>query len=111
MNFLSMQNSPVNWFDLLIVIVILLGVRTGRKNGMSVELVPMIQWMVIVAAGALLYKQLGDWMSDAATLSHLFCYIACYLIIAIVVKGIFTLIKKSAGGKLTGSDLFGRAEF
>ena len=108
---MDLQHCPVNWFDLLVVIVVMLGIRQGRKNGMSVELVPMLQWMVIVAAGAFLYRPLGDALADSAPLQSLFCYIAMYIIVAMLVKCGFLLVKKLAGGKLTGSDVFGRAEF
>jgi uncharacterized membrane protein required for colicin V production len=108
---MDLQHSPLNWFDLLVVIVALLGVRQGRKNGMSVELVPMLQWMCILAAGAFLYQPLGDAIADSSPMPHLFCYIAMYIVIAMLVKCAFLGLKKLAGGKLTGSDVFGRAEF
>lgn len=111
MNSLSLQHSPVNWFDLLVIITILLGVRQGRKNGMSVEMTPMMQWICIVAFGALLYRPVGDWLADSCPMEHVFCYITVYLLVAIAVKCMFTGIKKMAGGKLAGSDVFGRAEF
>ncbi len=111
MDFLNFQHSPVNWFDLLVVIMLMLGIRKGRMNGMSVELVPMLQWMCIVAAGAFLYRPMGTWLSEVSPMSLLFCYIAMYVLIAIFVKGIFSLIKKGAGGKLVGSNIFGGAEF
>ena len=44
-------------------------------------------------------------------MSHLLSYIIVYVIIAIMVKSSFALLKKSVGGKMTGSDVFGRAEF
>ena len=111
MNLLNMQHSPVNWFDLLVVVTLLLGVRKGRMNGMSVELVPMFQWLAIVAVGAVGYKFLGDVLAENTPMGHLFCYITAYIILAIITKAVFTLIKKGAGGKLVGSDIFGRAEF
>ena len=111
MNFLDMQKSPVNWFDLLVVVTLLLGIRKGRMNGMSVELVPMIQWVAIIAGGALLYEPLGNWLAEVSPMGHLFCYITMYVAIALVIKTIFAMIKKGAGGKLIGSDIFGRAEF
>jgi hypothetical protein len=111
MNSLSLQHSPVNWFDLLVIITILLGVRQGRKNGMSVEMTPMMQWICIVAFGALLYRPVGDWLADSCPMEHVFCYITVYILVAIAVKCMFTGIKKMAGGKLAGSDVFGRAEF
>lgn len=111
MNFLNTQHSPVNWFDVLVIVTVLLGIRKGRMNGMSVELVPMIQWLTIVAVCAVGYKFFGDMLAESAPMGHLFCYITSYIILAIFVKGFFALIKKSAGGKLVGSDIFGRAEF
>ncbi len=107
----SMSLSHINWFDLVVVITILLGARQGRKNGMSVELTPMLQWICIVALGAFLYRPLGDWLADSCPMEHVFCYITVYIIIAIAVKGMFSLFKKWSGGKLAGSDMFGRAEF
>lgn len=111
MSNLDLQHSPLNWFDLLVVIVIMLGIRSGRKNGMSVEIVPMFQWILIVLGGAFLYRPLGDMLADSSPMPHLFCYITLYLIVALFIKGIFSLLKKGMGGKLTGSDVFGRAEF
>jgi uncharacterized membrane protein required for colicin V production len=111
MNSLSLQHSPLNWFDLVVVVTILLGIRQGRKNGMSVEMTPMFQWMCIVGLGALLYRPLGDWLADSCPMEHVFCYITVYIIVAIVVKCLFSWFKKMAGGKLAGSDMFGRAEF
>ncbi len=111
MNSLNLQQSPLNWFDLLVVVVILLGFRSGRKNGMSVELMPMLQWLAIIVCGAVLYQPLGDTLADSSPMNHLFCYITVYVLVAIVIKAVFAMFKKALGGKLTGSDLFGRAEF
>ncbi|SRR5581483_821427 len=108
---MNFDKMSVGWFDLLVIIMALLGARQGRKNGMSVECVVMLQWVAIISACAFLYRPLGDALSDSSPMSHLFCYIACYISTAMVVKVIFSLIKKGAGGKLTGSDLFGRGEF
>jgi hypothetical protein len=111
MNSLSLQHSPLNWFDLVVVVVLLLGIRQGRKNGMSVELTPMLQWLVIVVVGSVTYQPLGDMLAESSPMSHLFCYITVYILMAIVIKCAFSMLKKLGGGKLTGSDLFGRAEF
>jgi hypothetical protein len=89
----------------------LLGIRQGRKAGMSVEMMSTLQWICIVAAGAFLYRPFGDALADTSPMSHLFCYIAVYIIIAALVKGIFSMIKKGTGGKLAGSDVFGRGEY
>ena len=108
---MSFDKAPVNWFDFLLIIVIFLGAAKGRKNGMSVELMPCLQWLAIVAACAFVYKPFGDILATSCPLSHLFCYIFAYILTAIAVKIMFNLIAKGAGGKLIGSDIFGRGEF
>src|ERR1043166_3493153 len=104
---------PFNWVDIAIVIFLGLGVFRGRKHGLSQELVVMLQWVVIIFACAFLYKMLGELLVSFSALnfSLLFSYIVSYLFIAVVVKMIFLLIKGSAGGKLTGSDVFGAGEY
>jgi hypothetical protein len=108
---MNFDKTPVNWFDLLVVIMILLGARQGRKNGMSVECLVAIQWIVIVAICTFAYLPFGDFLADMMPMSHLFCYITAYITLAMLVKISFSLIKKGLGGKMLGSDLFGRAEF
>src|SRR4051812_19466 len=95
-----MDKLPINWFDFVVVIVLLLGVNRGRKNGMSVEMIVALQWMIIVAAGAFFYRPLGDLLAQSSPFGHLFCYITVYIVLAMVVKTCFSLLKRSAGGKL-----------
>jgi len=102
---------PLNWFDLVVVIVVLLGFKAGRKRGMSEELMVTTQWVTIVIAGALLYKPFGDMLAQSSPVSHLFCYITIYIVAAIVTKIFFSLVKKAVGGKLVGSSVFGAAEY
>jgi len=41
----------------------------------------------------------------------LFCYVAAYLTAGLVVLMVFAGIKRGLGGKLLGSDIFGKAEY
>lgn len=109
-----MKNLSIDWFDFVVVIVLVLGFFRGRKNGMSNEFLPVMQWLLMILAAGYLYAPLAGVLSSvAATLgfSLLFWYLFSYLLIVIVIKTIFVLIKKAVGEKLVGSDLFGRAEF
>ena len=109
---LSNTGLPDNWFDFALVIVIVIGANRGRKHGMSEEMMVMLQWVAIVFAAGFLYRPLGDALSDSSSsFSHLACYIATYISIAIVVRIFFTLIKKGTGGKLVGSSVFGQSEY
>lgn len=109
---MNLGNIPIHWFDFAALVVILLGVSRGRKNGMSVELMITMQWLAIIFAAAFLYKPLGDTLYQASSgVTHLFAYISMYILIAIGVKLAFSVLKKAMGGKLIGSGVFGRAEY
>jgi uncharacterized membrane protein required for colicin V production len=109
---MNLDKMPVHWFDIAVVIVLLLGVSRGRKNGMSVELMVMLQWIAIIFAGAFFYRPLGDELCQwSPAISHLFAYVSMYITVAIVVKLAFAGLKKAMGGKLVGSNVFGRTEY
>ena len=108
---MNLEHSPVNWFDFAVIIVVLLGISKGRKNGMSVELLGMFQWITIVVAGAFLYRPLGDKLAQSSPVGHAFAYTSMYVAVAIVVKIIFTYIKKSIGGRLMEANMFGKGEY
>lgn len=106
-----MNNLPINWFDFVVIVFVIVGLFRGRKRGMSEELLPLIMWLVIVFGAGLGYAPLSQWSSRYTHLSPLISNIASYLLIMAVVKGIFVLIKRMTGEKLLGADLFGRAEY
>lgn len=100
---------PFNWFDILLLIVLLWGVKTGQKRGMSESLLPMIKWMAIVAACGFGYQIFADMMTG--TFSMLASRIMGYLGILIIIWVFFAFIKRAAGGKLAGSDAFKGSEY
>jgi uncharacterized membrane protein required for colicin V production len=109
---MNTQNLPINWFDFVVIIVLLLGINKGRKNGMSQEMMVCLQWIAIVLVGGYFYRPVGDLLATTTTVfGRLACYITAYVGIAMVVKIVFLLIKKGSGGKLVGSNMFGRSEY
>lgn len=109
MKFESLQQ--INWFDLVTLAVVIVGVVRGRKRGMSEELLDVLQWLVIIVVGARVYKPIGDFILLTIRVSPTYIYIVVYLTIAALVKALFALIKRSVGEKLVGSDVFGRLEY
>ncbi len=108
---MNLNKLPINWFDALVLVMLLIGWQRGRKHGMSQECITMLKWIAVIIAAALVYQPLGEWLTTVAPMSKLFAYILCYLLAAGAVMGLFILVKRSLGGKLTGSDAFGRAEY
>jgi len=105
------QKLPVNWFDLLLLVVLVVGVIRGRKRGMSHEFLDLIQWLAIIGGGAFLYAPVGQMFAQMTSFSMLFSYIFVYLGIAVVIKLFFLMIKHSVGDKLIGSDVFRGGEY
>jgi uncharacterized membrane protein required for colicin V production len=102
---------PVNWFDLAVVALLVVGVFRGRKRGMSQELVDLIQWIAIIFGGAFLYLPIGQMFAQLTSSGMLFSYVFVYVWIAVATKILFVIIKQSVGARLVGSDLFGGAEY
>ena len=105
------MKMPVNWFDLILLIILLIGIQRGRKRGMSEELMTLLRWLTLVAVCGLLYAPVGKAITDATVFNLLSGYLIAYLALALCVAIFFSFLKRAVGGKLTGSDLFGRGEY
>jgi uncharacterized membrane protein required for colicin V production len=108
---LSMDKLPVNGFDATVLIVLAFGIFRGRKNGMTKEIIPTIQWLIVIVAAGLAYGLLATIYNKSCGLNKLWSAILGYLTIALVIFFIFTLVKKALVPRLTGSNIFGGAEY
>ncbi len=102
---------PVNWFDLVVLTMILVGIFRGRKRGISEEMLDVVQWLLIVVAGAHAYRPLGGYISDFSHFSRGFSYAIAYIFVAVMIKLLFSWIKHAVGEKLVHSDVFGWSEY
>jgi uncharacterized membrane protein required for colicin V production len=103
---------PINVFDCIFLGTLTAGLLRGRKVGMSEELLSLLKWLSVVVIGAIAYQPLGQlFAAYNRVFSLLSCYIMAYITATLLILGTFALIKRSFGGKLLGSDVFGRAEY
>jgi uncharacterized membrane protein required for colicin V production len=100
-----------NWFDIVVVAVIVLGIVRGRKRGMSEELLDVFQWLLIVVLAAMFYGPLGNLLAGFTHMSLLASYLVCYLGLLVVIRFVFSMIKKMVGEKLVQADTFGGMEY
>jgi uncharacterized membrane protein required for colicin V production len=105
------MNLPFNWFDLLVIVVVVVGLSRGRKHGMSEELVSLLKWLTILFGCAFLYQPVGNMIATSSVFNTLSGYLIAYLGIALIIAALFAVFKTTIGGKLIGSDAFGRSEF
>jgi uncharacterized membrane protein required for colicin V production len=100
-----------NWFDLVVLATVISGVLVGRKRGMSLELLDLLQWLAIIFVSGMAYVPLGKALADSANLGALSAFVLAYLLVAACLKLLFLLLKRLTGEKLLGSDTFGGYEY
>jgi len=100
-----------NWFDLVAIALLVVGFFVGRKRGMSLELLSMLQWLSIVFVGALACDPFGRMMAEFSGLNPTLTYITAYLLTAIGIKVFFVLIRRMTGEKLVSKAVFGNLEY
>ncbi len=109
---MSLNQLPINLFDAVLIIVLGIGLYEGRKHGMSEELLRLLKWLAIVFGCAVIYEPVGRMLGQFTSLfGRLSCYVLAYVGGAVLVVLLFAGIKRLLGGKLVGSDAFGRAEY
>ena len=109
---MSLDQLPINLFDLVLLVVLAAGIYQGRKHGMSEELLGLVTWLGILFGCALLYQPGADLIRQFTNMfSRLTCYLIAYVGGAALIFLLFLGIKRALGGKLLGSDIFGRLEY
>ncbi len=108
---MTFSDLPINLFDLALLAFLAFGVLQGRKHGMSEELMSLLKWLAIIFACALLYEPVGTWFAQSSPFSLLSSFMFVYAGCALLILALFGLFKHQLGGKLIGSDIFGRSEY
>ncbi len=100
-----------NWFDLVTLVAVGVGINIGRKRGMSEELLDAGKWVAIVLIAGLFYESPGAALSSYMKMRPTYGWVFFYLLFAFAVWKVFAVIKKLTGDKLFGRDTFGNMEY
>ncbi len=108
---MAKMDFSFNWFDLCVLALLIVGIVVGRKRGMSVELLSVLQWLVIVVVAAMASGPFGKMLAEFSGFSPVFTYITAYLLVAIALKLVFVMVRRMAGEKLVSGEMFGSFEY
>lgn len=104
------NGMPFNWFDIVAIVVLGFGLFRGRRNGMSKELLPLVQWLVLVLVCGLVYPKLAGLLDHFVPDKFWTCLLS-YLALALVVFIVFTIIRQQIAEKLVARDFFKGGEY
>ena len=104
-------SAKFDYFDIVAIVWLIIGLYWGRKRGMSQELLPLLQWLGILAAGGLLYGPLSSVVHQCTQFGSLWSNITAYLLIILCVHLAYMWCKGVFAEKLVKKDVFGRGEF
>jgi uncharacterized membrane protein required for colicin V production len=108
---MASSGPPFNWFDITVIVILGLGLFRGRKNGMSRELLPTLQWVALVLICGLGYSVVAQLFRNATSLDQLTSDVLGYLLLAFVVFLLTGIPKHKFADRLAVSNFFGASEF
>lgn len=106
MNFIT-----INWVDVTVLLLLILGLWRGKQRGMSHELLDIVKWVLILTAAAVLYRPTGRWLAGFRLISQPSSNIMGYLLIVCGIILLMAVVRERVGTKLVSSELFGHGEY
>jgi uncharacterized membrane protein required for colicin V production len=109
----ALKGLTFNYFDGIIVLWLAIGIYRGRTRGMTQEVLPMFQWILIMVLAGFLYAPLASaiFHNTAGAFNKLWSNVTAYTLIGFAIHLFFVWLKSGVNDKLTGSDYFGGAEY
>ena len=108
---LALDNLPVNWFDGVVLGMLIIGLFRGRKRGMSKEFLLLLKWVSLVLVCGLWYPMAAQLLVNTASLSKVPSCIFGYLLLAFVVVLVFMFLKWLLVNHVAENNLFGGGEY
>jgi uncharacterized membrane protein required for colicin V production len=105
------NNLSVSWFDGVFLVVLGFGLFRGRHNGLSRELLPMLQWILLVFTCGLGYPSVAQWCITYLKWSRTISDIAGYVALALVILMCFAFLKERFTERLVKFDAFKSGEY
>ena len=108
---MALNNLPFNWFDVVFVVVLCLGLWRGRRNGMTKEVMPTFQWLTLVLVCGMFYPLFAPTYTNTLGTGKLASAVLGYFTLALATWVVFSILKRIFVPLLTGSNFFGGGEY
>jgi membrane protein required for colicin V production len=79
------MSSVVNWYDIVVFVVLMYGIWSGIRTGFSGEIIRVLGLLLMVILAMSFYQPLGRWLQGVSSLTEDLANLLAFLGIAIVV--------------------------
>lgn len=107
----SSPDLPFNWFDVVVIAILVFGIARGRHNGMSKECLPLLQWLVIVPVCAFLYPLAGQFYINTFHWDKTLSFVCGYATLGFVVMLFFGILRRLFAERMEKGDVFKNGEY
>ena len=108
---MGLNNLPINWFDVMLGVVLCFGLWRGRRNGMSKEVMLVLQWLTLVLVSGIGYPLFAPTYANTLGLGKVASAMLGYCTLALATFLVFYILKGIFVPRLTGSNFFGGGEY
>jgi uncharacterized membrane protein required for colicin V production len=106
-----MKLVNINWVDVVVLLMLILGLWRGKKRGLSHELLDILKWVLILVVAAVLYRPTGRWLAGFKIFSVPSCNVLGYLFVMLGIVLVMAMVRERVGTKLFTSEVFGGGEY
>lgn len=102
--------APVNAIDLAMIAALVLAGYGGYHRGLGVMIWPVLRWLLIPSAGALLCVPLGEPLMRGLGLSTGTAHWLAYVAVALVVLLLVSLLERRVGARVSARAPWGESD-
>ena len=99
------------WFDLFVLVVVVVGIWSGRKHGFSTELLPLVQTVGAVIFCGMAYRQPGMALANWTRIQPNLAFVVVYCLLVVIFFAATNWLRGMLGQKVVGKDTFGNMEY
>jgi len=108
---LTTGRLPFNWFDVLLVGLLVIGFFRGRKHGMTREILPLSKWVAVALVGGLCYPAVAPLIVNTVRAGKTASFVGGYLLLAFVIIVVFVILNKLFVHRMEDKGYFGGGEY
>jgi uncharacterized membrane protein required for colicin V production len=108
---LTTDKLPFNWFDVLLIALLVIGLFRGRKHGMSREILPLFKWLAVVLVCGFFHPVVAPLFANTLGAGETASLVYGYLLLAFGIIVVFIIFKKLFASHEAEGNFFGSAEY